>query len=733
MKRTGPLSVPVLVATALLLCVAPAHALDRVDAFVASLDRRVPGLLLRYGVPSAVVSVVHNGRTATRAWGVADIASGRAPSDATVYNVASISKVITAWGVMRLVEGGRVDLDAPISRYVTRWALPPSESNNQITVRRLLSHTSGLSMSAVPWYGPAKTVPALPEMLSDPHDPLRLIDAPGAAYHYSGGGYALLQLLIEEVAGESYESFIERAVLRPLGMTHSTFRTPEGSNDDAAKPYDDAVRALPHFRFAANAAAGLYTTAEDLARFAAASAAPSFGAGVLRPSTVMMMETRVRPEKDDMFGNGLGYAVVPLPVGGGTLLGHSGSNEGWMADWSLIPESGDALVVLLNRSGSFPVYRDLLCDWVNAANGARWQGFCDAKTTSWSEADGAFVDELFASTTAADPAAAVLVANAEGVVYRKAFGARDLSSASAASPDTPFYVASVAKSMTAMLALDLVAEGRWSLGDPIGRFLSDLPGYLRGATIDELLSHTSGVPDYHELIDWSRYDGMDNAKAIALLGTRKALNFPSGSTYAYSNSGYLLIASAIERVTGQPYRSVLRSRVLAPLGMNSTSVDDGYEPPPPGRALGYKRDGGRYVLGDYHVATIDGHELDFRSSTIGSGGMYSTVDDLYALDRALYTDHLVPLSLEILAMSPRTKVTEALEVAPVIGHGLGWFTSQRSGRNFVWNSGDFAGHHAALLRVPDQQFVVVVLTSSAERKAIDIATRIADHVFAGSK
>ena len=161
---------------------------------------------------------------------------------------------------------------------------------------------------------------------------------------------------------------------------------------------------------------------------------PGLGAGVLQPSTVLTMEKQEEPRKKDAFGHGLGYAVLPLPMSG-HLLGHTGSNEGWTASWSLIPSTGDALVVLVNRSEGFPVYRDLLCDWVDAASGGRWPGFCDQKTAAWSPDDSAFVDGLFVSTTLADPATAVLVANAGGVVYRKAFGARDVRERVAASPE----------------------------------------------------------------------------------------------------------------------------------------------------------------------------------------------------------------------------------------------------------------------------------------------------------
>ena len=710
------------------VCVTSLPSQDRVDGFLATLDARVPDLLMKYGAPSVVVSVVHDGRTTTGRWGVADVVTGRLPSDATLYNVGSISKVVTAWGVMRLVEDGKVDLDAPIARYVSRWRLPPSNANDQVTVRRLLSHTSGLSMPAVPWYGPAESVPSLPAMLSGATDPLRLVDAPGAAYHYSGGGYALLQLLIEEVAGEPYETFIAGRVFGPLGMTHSTFTSPDAGKD-AATPYDEALRGLPHYRFAANSAAGLYTTAADLARFASASMSPGLGAGVLQPSTILAMEKQEEPQKNDPFGHGLGFAVLPLPTGG-HLLGHTGSNEGWTASWSLIPPTGDALVVLVNRSAGFPVYRDLLCDWVDAASGGRWPGFCDPGTATWTPDDSAFVDGLFASTTTADPAVAVLVANAGGIVYRKAFGARDVPGHVAATPETPFYIASLAKSMTAIVALQLVAEGRWGLSDPIGKYLPDLPEYVRSATIDALLSHTSGVPNYHDLIDWKHYDGMDNSKVVALLDTRRALDFPSGSRYGYSNSGYVLIASAIERLTGRPYRDVLRGGVLDPLGMRSTSVDDGREPRPASRAFGYQRENGTFVLSDYQVVTIGGSEFAMRSSTVGAGGMYSTLDDLYALDRASYTDRLLPLPFGLMAMSPRTPVTTELEVPSTVGHGYGWFLSRSSGRNLVWNSGNFAGHRTAILRVPDRKAVVIVLSSSAEKDAVAIARIIADRVVA---
>jgi CubicO group peptidase (beta-lactamase class C family) len=514
-------------------------------------------------------------------------------------------------------------------------------------------------------------------------------------------------------------------------MTRSTFDTASAGHDRAT-PYDAALRRLPHYRFAAAGAAGLYATAADLARLAVAGLRSDAGGGLLRASTVAAMETLEDTGASDGFGHGLGYAVVPHP-GGGRMVGHTGSNEGWTSSLSLIPESGDALVVLVNRSDAFPVYRDLLCDWVEAARGARWAAFCERRAVSFAPADEVFVDQLLASTTPRDPAAAVLVATTSGVVYRKAFGARSLGEAAPAAPETPFYTASLAKSLTAAVALDFAARGTWSLDDPIGRFVPDLPEYVRAVTIDQLLSHTAGVPNYHGLIDWSRYDGMDNRKAIALLATRPALDFPPGTRYGYSNTGYLLVASAIEALAGRPYGDVLKAAVLDPLGMRSTVVDDGRQPPPGTRALGYQQDGGKTVLSDYHTVTIGGQELPLRSSTVGAGGMYSTLDDLYAFERSLRGDRLVPLPLAVMAQAPRTLVAAELEVPGVVGHGYGWFLSRWRNRNVVWNSGDFAGHHTAILRVPEQELAVIVLACSAERSAIDLARTIAERLLASAE
>jgi CubicO group peptidase (beta-lactamase class C family) len=685
----------------MLMLTAPAanaapNGVSRVDEFAVRLDARVPELLRRYLIPSAAVAIVHDGRVTTRVWGLADLSSGQIADTHTRYNIASISKVLTAWGVMALVDDGRIALDDPVSKHVKRWRSP----DEAITIGRLLSHTAGLSMAAVPQYEEAP--PSLETMLA----PIVVEHTPGKAVHYSGGGYGVLQLLIEEVSGQPFETFMQKRVLGPLGMKHSSFvpvvsegmqRRAGGpqSTTPFAVPYDASLRPLPHYRFAATAAAGLYTTIDDLALLAAA-----------KPPAIMLAP--VDTVEKTPFRYGLGYSLLALPSGAITA-GHSGSNDGWTSILETIPGTGDALVVLANRSDAFPLYRDLMCEWLLAAKGENWPGFCNPDRWTWTKEDAAFVEQSFAAESAA-----VLVAIGDEVVHRKAYGT--------VTPETPFYVASLAKSLTAHAVLALAGEGKLSLSDPLGRWLPDAPPWMREVTLEQLLSHTSGVPDYYGLIDWGTYDGIDNAEVLALLAAKGKPAFAPGARYAYSNSGYVLLAMAAEKTTGRPFAEVLRRTLLVPAGMRNTLVYDGTAPAPAGRAIGRDKE----TLSDYLEVTLpNGKTFPFRATTVGAGGIFTTVDDLFRMTRT----HLLPFGLEQLATSPRTPVEGEIELPETTGHGFGWFVSRRAKTNVVWNAGGFAGHKTFIVRVPRYDATIIVLANTAEAKPVDLAMGIVDRLL----
>ena len=244
---------------------------------------------------------------------------------------------------------------------------------------------------------------------------------------------------------------MQRHVLAPLGMRHSSFIEPGSGDVTAAVPYDESVRSLPHFRFAASAAAGLYTPLDDLAAFAAASVGRG-AAAPLPPATLAVMQTPVEMEETSRFRYGLGYSLMTLPSGKITA-GHTGSNEGWTSVIETIPSTGDALVVLTNRSGAFRLYRDVMCEWLLAAAGENYPRFCERERLSWTSEDTSFVDGLFASASETTPGAAILVAIGDNVVHRKAYGSADPATRRPLTPETPFYLASLAKSLTAQAVL----------------------------------------------------------------------------------------------------------------------------------------------------------------------------------------------------------------------------------------------------------------------------------------
>ena len=270
----------------------------------------------------------------------------------TVFPVASMSKWVTAVGVMQLVLDGRIDLDAPVARYLTRWTLPASQFDlNGVTARRLLSHTAGLTDGlGFGDYRLDERVPTLEESLRAPRAstgrPTAIVvgSAPGSRWEYSGGGYLILQLLVEEVARQPFTEFMRHAVLDPLDLSCSSFETPRSPNTAAA--YDAAGRVAPRFQYAAAGATGFSTCVVDMVRWVqvhvqGGGPAASLDADLLR----RMREPHGRQFGADIWG--LGTMLYAPTRGDAMVFGHDGRNEpGINATVRINPDNGDAIVVL---------------------------------------------------------------------------------------------------------------------------------------------------------------------------------------------------------------------------------------------------------------------------------------------------------------------------------------------------------------------------------------------------
>jgi CubicO group peptidase (beta-lactamase class C family) len=260
--------------------------------------------------------------------------------------------------VLRLVEAGKIDLDAPVSRYLRRWQLPPTGyDNDKVTVRRLLSHTAGLTDGlGYCGFAPGEPVQPLPASLTAAADACPftegavLVGAGPGEWRYSGGGYGLLQLLIEDVSGMAFADYMDSAVLKPLGMQRSTFRKRAGGAPNVAEFFDIDGSAAPHKAYAAAAAASLYTSAADLALFVNAHRPGPDGAvagrGVLSPA---MVGALYAPEVN-LLGRphwGLGVRLYARGRAGAYVFGHDGGNVPAVnTSVRIDPATGDAIIAL---------------------------------------------------------------------------------------------------------------------------------------------------------------------------------------------------------------------------------------------------------------------------------------------------------------------------------------------------------------------------------------------------
>lgn len=319
---------------------------------------------------NTVFTLIHDGSV----HGVHTVSVGQAVDVNTVFQTASLSKWITAWGVMALVQTGKLDLDAPVSTYLTRWSLPESKfENNKVTARRLLSHTAGLTDGlGYAGFAPDTAVPPLEESLKRPDaDPgvsgtIVVGCEPGSEWRYSGGGYAILQLLIEEVSGESFEGFMQRVIFRPLGMVRSSYSWTPTSGSTLATSYDVDSKPSTHFRFSAVAATSLYTSASDVTRFVQAHLpgknGEPMGRDVLKPALITeMWRPHASKYWEDIWG--LGTILYAGNNKGGFIVGHDGKNEPAINTTArLNPATGNGIVVL--GTGAPHLATRLAGEWV---------------------------------------------------------------------------------------------------------------------------------------------------------------------------------------------------------------------------------------------------------------------------------------------------------------------------------------------------------------------------------
>ena len=318
-------------------------------------------------VPGVQIAVFDSGRVVwARGYGVRDAATGAPVDTLTLFQAASISKPVAAAGMFRLAERGLVRPDADVNTMLRSWQVPasPFTATEKVTLRRIVSHTAGLTVSGFVGYAPGAPLPSLVDILEGrpPANtpPVRVDRVPGREEQYSGGGVTVMQLLMEDVTGAPFTALMDTLVLRPAGMPHSTFAQPlpDGLAARAAAGHDTTGRPLPgrSVVLPERAAAGLWATAPDLARFMLAVGRAYRGepGGLLEPATARAMLTPAPGAGGGAYGFGTSGAGPTL------RYRHSGGNPGFRAFAVAFAGAGRGAVVLTNGARSSQLYPDLL-------------------------------------------------------------------------------------------------------------------------------------------------------------------------------------------------------------------------------------------------------------------------------------------------------------------------------------------------------------------------------------
>ena len=318
-------------------------------------------------------------------------------------------------------------------------------------------------------------------------------------------------------------------------------------------------------------------------------------------------------------------------------------------------------------------------------------------------ADNAVAEALerhFQESCKADaPGAAVIAVQDGETLFREACGLADLEHGIPLAPDMVFRLGSISKQFTAVAILMLEQEGKLEVSDEITRHLPDYPTHGKTITVEHLLTHTSGIPSYTGIEGWmAEKIRLDLDDEEMMEGWKDLpLEFEPGSRFAYNNSGYFMLGSIIEAISGMEYGVFIEEKIFKPLGMTSSYYDSETRIIPK-RVHGYgPAEGGEgYVNAPF---------LDMDQPG-AAGGLMSTVDDLARWDASLYTDQLLPA-----AARGRLWTSYKLTDGEETGYGYGWAVGEHGGKKIIHHAGGIFGFSTNAIRIPEEKFYVAVLAN----------------------
>ena len=350
---------------------------------------------------------------------------------------------------------------------------------------------------------------------------------------------------------------------------------------------------------------------------------------------------------------------------------------------------------------------------------------------------------LAKAVTSGQPGLAVLVKKEGTVLFEKGYGLRRIKARAPITPHTDFRLASVTKQFTAMSVMLLERDGKLRYESTLTEIFPDFPAYGKAITIRHLLTHTSGLPDYEDLMDqeekshgkrWSPAHQIQDEEVLALLERQTRGKFTPGTSWAYSNSGYVVLGLIVAKASGVSYPEFLKRRIFDPLHMQNTLAYQRGSKEIPHRAFGHSRERGKLILSDQSST----------SATLGDGGVYSNLEDLSKWDEALGKHTLLSATKMQAALTP-VKLADGREphwpaqpdgdnLAPgkPVSYGFGWFLDSYPGHPRMWHSGTTIGFRNVIERFTTDHLTIVILSNRADFDPTALSLKIAD-LYLGSE
>lgn len=334
------------------------------------------------------------------------------------------------------------------------------------------------------------------------------------------------------------------------------------------------------------------------------------------------------------------------------------------------------------------------------------------------------------------PGLAVLVRQDGRTLLQRGYGVTDLRSATPIDAETNFRLASFTKQFTAMSVMLLVKDGKLRYDDPLTKVFPDFPAYGKAITIRHLLTHTSGLPDYEEVMEagaqrWTPQDQIRDEEVLKLLKAQTKPRFAAGTSWSYSNSGYVVLGLVVAKVSGMPFGEFLQKRIFAPLHMDHTLAYVAGTNNVVHRAYGHSKQKDVFVERDQSST----------SATLGDGGIYSNLTDLAKWDEALTRNTLLdgsamkeawtPAKLSNGAPTrwPSEKNEDNLNPGKPVSYGFGWFLDPHNDQKRMWHTGSTTGFRTVIQRFPQHKLTVVVLCNRTDLDAAQLSLKAADAVL----